>query len=150
MNKDQKPITITVKDALKKKEEVTKRCKEVKSKFSKSPSMSIWSELENCEQNLHILTLSLLSINETKGNNSRIKERELLVRRLDVLKETEENIENRKKKQGHLNIFKNWFNRLKSEVNISKMKRDIQKKIDKITKELEQFNENNTITVQLV
>jgi hypothetical protein len=138
-----KPVTITIEKALERQKQLVDLCKTQGIKFSKDPNQRNWNKLEEYEDEFKRLTLSLLLTNATLENNTRIKERELLVRRLDVLKKTNATIEKRKSKFS-LKEFTRWLRN--KDVDTNKLREDIIMKIDTITQELIQFNQTSVVT----
>lgn len=141
-------ITLTIEEALKRKESLLEDCKILAKKFSQKLDEQSWRELEKAELNLSTIHLALLTVNEQKGNNSRIKERELLIKKIDALNKALENVKKKKTKLG--NLFNDWKNKIKGLVNIRSIKKKIQLRVDQLTKELETFNRSNSITIVLI
>jgi seryl-tRNA synthetase len=146
-NSKSKKLTLTAEEALKKQKELVEECKDLGVKFASKLDNTTWEQLERAEAKLNTIHLALLNLNETKANNSRIKERELLIRRLDVLNKANKSIDRKRTKLG--NLFNTWFNKLKGIVNIPPLIKEIQNRIDNLTGELVEFNKTNFITVEL-
>jgi hypothetical protein len=145
MKKTPKILTLSLEEAISKKKYLVEECKILGDKFSKNPTRKAWADLQNSERHLKILTVAILNFNNDTDNNSRIKERELLVRSLDVLNKTNKVIEN-KKKHSPIHIFSTWFKKI---IDIARLRGEIEAKIRSLTDELTNINKNNTITYSL-
>lgn len=148
MRNSSNKIKMSVSEALKNQIRYLKECQTLGEKVSSQPRVDLWEKLEKAEKNLMSFYLALQTINETKGNNPRIKERELLIRRLDVLNKTEVKIKKKQSKLGTL--FNSFWNKISNKIDIKSAKTKIQSRVDVLTKELEEFNNSHFVTVELL
>lgn len=138
-----KPTTVTIVKALERQTELVELCKRQGTKFSNNPNYSNWSKLEEYEEELRRIHTSIRLVNATSHNDDRIKERELLTRRLDVLDKTDKVID-KKKKKFSLAVVTKWLQ--KKNVDTNQLREEILLKIKKLTDQLTEFNTLNTVT----
>lgn len=138
-NKQKRKTIITVGEAITEGERLLSQCKLLGDKFAKAPDKKLWDDLVNANKMLKAVTVARLKANSDGGNNERIKEREGLIRQLEVIKKTENRV-SKSKIKNTIKSIKGWFSDDKTKLNLEKVKVDILNRIDEISKELQEFN----------
>ena len=128
-----KIMKVSLSEAVVLKTQIAKSCIDLGRKFTKNSSKLNWKKLEDAEDDLLTVTTFLQEINAKNNNNCRIKEIELLKRKIGLLKIVLGN-----KKHKILDRIRSIFFQLE-------LKR-LTKRYDVLTKERE---EANKIEVQL-
>lgn len=127
--------TMTLSQAINIKKQLLDECVVIATKFKTTPTRELWNKLEDKEEDFEKVTTAIQDANSNKKNNSRIKQRELLVRRLEVLQGV------RIKSKDFKSFFEKTFFKTKESL--------IKRRIKNLANELSKFNTETTISVNL-